>query len=532
MNCKRYFVEATSDVAHVGKVLWSPEGRSWRIMEDVEPGDCVIHYITRESTSNYRRSFMGVSRVASEVRVLSREELEELLRQLEANPGFLSSNDKWKKYDRFYLVELEGFVKFPKPIPLDEAQKLGVKIQQAYLYEINAEVGKRLVEMGLRGDASLMQRRGFVDERIERFVELALVAGKNLLFVGAPGVGKTRLALDSARLFTECPPVVEVGRDGLTYDDLVLHFVASGSGARPRLGSFARAVVESWRSIREGRGPCQFVFDEINRANVDLALGRVFTALDIAHRDKVPVLELDEELARSLGVEPGVYYLPFSFRVFATMNVVDRAQLFKLSFALMRRFAYIYVAPPHERYESEIRVEELRNEFDLDPYVEVALEELSIEPKDGDMPTLIPIRLPTADELKKFAEELGVSGVLSRVRKAGERLGIEVGPSLAVDMLKLTAAYMALRDKYPDLFNNPEKFSPRDFLDLATASLAVPYLSMALPKIRQRYLLSQEVKELETLKNIYSKFEELFGKQSFTARLFRGLFDELPINFG
>jgi len=502
-------------------VLWGRGGGSWRWLGAVT----VLFTILRRGVS---RGVGGASWGCLGWRLRLGWSVERSF----CSGGFdLEYLSEWGDYDRFYLVELEGFVAFPRPIPLDDARGFGVEVQQAYLYEVDVEVGRRLVEVGLRGGAPV-RRRGFVDERVKRFVALALVAGKNLLFVGAPGVGKTRLALDSAKLFTECEPVVEVGRDGLTYDDLVLHFVASGSGARPRLGSFAKAVMESWRSVREGRGPCQFVFDEINRANVDLALGRVFTALDIAHRDKVPVLELDEGLAKELGVEPGVYYLPFSFRVFATMNVVDRAQLFKLSFALMRRFAYIYVAPLHERYESVVRVEELRDEFYLDPYVEVALEELSIEPKGGDIPTLIRIGLPTAGELKKFARELGISRVLSWAVEVGERLGVEVGPSLAVDMLKLTAVYMAWRDKAPRLFDNPGEFSQRDFLDFAMASLAVPYLSMALPKIRQRYLLSQDIRELEILKDVYHKVRRFFGERSFTARLFRGLFDELPIVLG
>jgi len=246
VDCKRFFVEATRDEAHVGKFLWSPVGERWNAMKVVRRGDCVIHYITLESKSTRKKSFVGVSRVASEARVVGKEEL--LRRGVDAK--YLS---KWGNYDRFYLVELEKFVEFPRPISLDKAQRLGVKIKQRYLYEVGVEVGKRLVEVGLSGGAPV-QRRVLMDERIERFVELALVAGKNLLFVGAPGVGKTRLALYSAKLFTECPPVVEVGRDGLTYDDLVLHFVASGSGARPRLGSFAKAVVVSKRWIKRGRG--------------------------------------------------------------------------------------------------------------------------------------------------------------------------------------------------------------------------------------------------------------------------------------
>jgi len=72
-----------------------------------------------------------------------------------------------------------------------------------------------------------------------------------------------------------------------------------------------------------------------NRANVDLAFGKFFTLLDPAHREKEKL-----EIYGHEGVKASIT-VPFSFRVLATMNNYDRALLFKLGYALTRRFAVI-----------------------------------------------------------------------------------------------------------------------------------------------------------------------------------------------
>ena len=78
------------------------------------------------------------------------------------------------------------------------------------------------------------------------------------------------------------------------------------------------------------------MIDEINRANVDLAFGKFFTLLEPVHR-RGEDLEIP-------GAEGGDGYrveVPYSFRVLATMNSYDRALLFKLGYALTRRFAVV-----------------------------------------------------------------------------------------------------------------------------------------------------------------------------------------------
>src|SRR6185437_16066536 len=51
-----------------------------------------------------------------------------------------------------------------------------------------------------------------------------------------------------------------------------------------------------------------------------------------------------------------VLWIPESWRVIATMNVFDKSLLFEMSFALMRRFAFIEVpAPPDGDFEALIR---------------------------------------------------------------------------------------------------------------------------------------------------------------------------------
>jgi hypothetical protein len=79
------------------------------------------------------------------------------------------------------------------------------------------------------------------------------------------------------------------------------------------------------------------VLDEINRANMDAAFGQVFTALDASH----PLVSLPffDAPRRQLSV-------PGRFRIIGTMNTYDKNFLFRMSYALTRRFAMIPVDVP------------------------------------------------------------------------------------------------------------------------------------------------------------------------------------------
>jgi hypothetical protein len=78
---------------------------------------------------------------------------------------------------------------------------------------------------------------------------------------------------------------------------------------------------------------------------VDLAFGPLFTLLDLSHRDS-PLPAIERGKVSDLSVLGEVLdgdrlYVPYSFRILATMNSYDRALLFKLGYALLRRFAVV-----------------------------------------------------------------------------------------------------------------------------------------------------------------------------------------------
>jgi MoxR-like ATPase len=104
-------------------------------------------------------------------------------------------------------------------------------------------------------------------------------------------------------------------------------------------------------AIESGRW---LVVDELNRANFDRAFGQLFTVLS----GQAVVLPFNRRGQTKpvaivpFGVEapPNTDFIrvPSTWRIVATMNAFDKNLLFEMSFALMRRFAFIEVVPPAE----------------------------------------------------------------------------------------------------------------------------------------------------------------------------------------
>jgi MoxR-like ATPase len=107
-----------------------------------------------------------------------------------------------------------------------------------------------------------------------------------------------------------------------------------------RPGVFVRAIEQrKWLLI-----------DEVNRADIDRAFGELMTVL-AGGRTDTP-FTLADGSAISIGPGSGEsHQAPPTFRVLATMNTWDKTSLFRLSYAVQRRFAVAYVgAPPDVTY--------------------------------------------------------------------------------------------------------------------------------------------------------------------------------------
>lgn len=193
----------------------------------------------------------------------------------------------------------------------------------------------------------------------------ALDSGKHVVLTGPPGTAKTSLAVVVARL---------AGLNGLSDGNLLTTATADWStfdtigGLSPRSdGTLAFRFGSFLQALEQNRW---LIVDEMNRANFDRAFGPLFTVLagqdvllQYAYDERAGSVDSTSDDERLGGrsdqrlvrlrmeeqAEDDRYYdvvVRNSWRMIGTINNFDKSLLFEMSFALMRRFAFVEVPSP------------------------------------------------------------------------------------------------------------------------------------------------------------------------------------------
>lgn len=176
----------------------------------------------------------------------------------------------------------------------------------------------------------------------------AMANGKHIILYGPPGTGKSKLAQEICHLYSVPYNMVTATSDWSTFDTIGGYVPEAGGKLRFNPGIFLKSLKQDDNPVNQW-----LIIDEINRAEIDKAFGSLFSALtgdNITLPQKIQGhhVEIRGRPDPMEKVLPHKYFIHPDWRIIATMNTFDKASLYEMSYAFMRRFSFIPVGLPED----------------------------------------------------------------------------------------------------------------------------------------------------------------------------------------
>lgn len=184
-----------------------------------------------------------------------------------------------------------------------------------------------------------------IDASVYRQINAALAVGKqHLMLYGPPGTGKTTLAQHVCGVLHDAYTMI-TGSSDWTSQDVIGGYQPAGEGNV----RFVPGVL-----LQNFDRP--LIIDELNRCDIDKVIGPLFTVLseqkttlpyrmDVSDPESNAYVILPKPKPRAAAHE---FAPKAGWRIIATINSMDKAALYQMSFALTRRFGWIYVDVPSD----------------------------------------------------------------------------------------------------------------------------------------------------------------------------------------
>jgi MoxR-like ATPase len=339
-----------------------------RLMSEIQRGDIIFHYSPDES------SIVGESTVQKEPDIISREQYSEYDIDEDAGEHYIGHVDL-EYYDEPVPLERvcadldRDTARTDKHYPLN----INADLNPGYLFRLS-ETAAEIIREG-RGGPGPSSRpfpvptfelteqpdnlyfKDWADIRNQ--LEASLNSGKNIILNGPPGTGKTKIATWLCEQVTEQNEVIDdyeftTATADWTAFDTIGGYVPSTDGNQEELEFQPRIFLNRFRNDDGNPKNEWLLIDEINRSDIDKAFGQLFSVLSgdsvTLPYERDDTVELvwaeDEQEFAAIENSPDKFPVTESWRLVATMNTHDKASLYEMSYAFMRRFNFVYVGVP------------------------------------------------------------------------------------------------------------------------------------------------------------------------------------------